>query len=61
MRVDSVEGEIGVGGGERVFVRMLAVAERAVRGVASTAMSMTLEHPWKGPTIATCFVEGSSR
>ena len=34
MRVDAVEGKIGVGGRERVFVLMLAVAERAPRGVA---------------------------
>jgi len=34
LRVDAVEGEIGVGGGERVFVRMLAVDERAARGFA---------------------------
>jgi hypothetical protein len=32
--VDTVERKIGVGGGKRGLVRVLALDERAVRGVA---------------------------
>jgi hypothetical protein len=34
LRVDTVERKIGVGGGKRGLVRVLALDERAVRGVA---------------------------